>query len=65
MTGYLFDTWLLLPFEFESLRALSFIVTHCAVLGIPLYFRGNAVAPITGGLTSRAFMGFAGPGKFR
>jgi len=32
---------------------------------VPLLFRGNAIALITGGLMSLAFMGFAGLDKFR
>jgi electron transport complex protein RnfA len=139
-TSYVIDHWLLLPYDLEYLRTLSFIVTiaaivqmtelviqktspvlyqvlgiylplittNCAVLGIPLlnisfrhnflesllfgfgssigfslalilfagirerldgadipmYFRGNAIALVTGAIMSLAFMGFAGLDKY-
>jgi electron transport complex protein RnfA len=140
-TSYVIDVWLLIPYDLQYLRTLSFIVTiaaivqlteliiqktspvlhqvlgiylplittNCAVLGIPLlnislqhnflesllfgfgssigfslalvlfagirerlegadipiYFRGNAIALVTGGLMSLAFLGFAGLDKFK
>jgi electron transport complex protein RnfA len=140
-TSYVIDVWLLIPYDLQYLRTLSFIVTiaaivqlteliiqktspvlhqvlgiylplittNCAVLGIPLlnislqhdflesllfgfgssigfslalilfagirerlegadipiHFRGNAIALVTGGLMSLAFLGFAGLDKFK
>src|SRR6266571_1322870 len=70
-TSYVIDHWLLLPNDLQYLRTLSFIVTFAAIrerlegADIPLYFRGNAIALITGGLMSLAFMGFAGLDKFK
>jgi electron transport complex protein RnfA len=139
--SYIIDRWLLMPFQLDYLRTLSFIVTiaaivqltelviqktspllhqvlgiylplittNCAVLGIPLlnislrhnflesllfgfgsafgftlalilfagirerlegadvpvHFRGTAIAMITAGLMSLAFMGFAGLDKYK
>ena len=140
-TSYVIDHWLLIPFELEYLRTLSFIVTiaaivqltelviqktspvlhqvlgiylplittNCAVLGVPLLnvalqhslmqsllfgfgssigfslalvlfagvrerldgadvpgvFKGTAIAMITAGIMSLAFMGFAGLDRVR
>ncbi len=140
-TSYVIDHWLLLPYDLEYLRTLSFIVTiaaivqltelviqktspvlhqvlgiylplittNCAVLGVPLLnvglrhdfveslvfgfgsaigftlvlvlfsgvrerlegadvpvpFRGTAIAMVTAGLMSLAFMGFAGLDKYK
>ncbi len=140
-TNFVIDRWLLIPYDLEYLRTLSFIVTiaaivqltelviqktspvlhqvlgiylplittNCAVLGIPLLnvglrhgfvesllfgfgsalgftlvlvlfagvrerlegadvpvpFRGTAIAMVTAGLMSLAFMGFAGLDKYK
>ncbi|HMX15424.1 MAG TPA: electron transport complex subunit RsxA [Rhodocyclaceae bacterium] len=140
-TSFVIDRWLLIPYDLEYLRTLSFIVTiaaivqltelviqktspvlhqvlgiylplittNCAVLGIPLLnvglrhgfvesllfgfgsalgftlvlvlfagvrerlegadvpvpFRGTAIAMVTAGLMSLAFMGFAGLDKYK